>query len=474
VLLPYRVEMALGVLVVISLINLRGIQESGTVMTIPVYLFLVTYLAMLAYGGIRTLTGSIVLQVTAAPLASQPVTLTLLLHTFAAGCTALTGIEAISNGVPSFKPPEAKNAGRTLIVMAILMGILFAGSIGLTQYLAVIPVPQETILSALARRLLGTSFAYFVVQASTMLILAVAANTSFAGFPRLAAILSRENFLPRSLNNLGDRLVFSNGILYLAAGTALLIILFRGDTHALIPLFAIGVFMAFTLSQAGMVMHWSRLRGKNWLSKAAINGIGTIVTGTTVLIIAVSRFSQGAWITIFLITLIVTVFLRIRRHYQSVARQLSLNGLPPSLLPPPTPRVVVPISGVHRGVVEAVNFSRSISDDVIALYIELEPGACKKVKKDWESWWPDVPLVVKPSPYRSIISPLIDFLDETDLEHNDGQQAIVILPEFIPVHWWQGLLHNQAGWLIKAALLYRRRQHGYQQVIIDVPYHLKK
>jgi len=471
---PYRVEMALGVLLVITLINLRGIQESGTVMAVPVYIFLFTYLGMLVYGGIQALTaGSIPLTITA-PTASQPVTLILLLHTFSAGCTALTGIEAISNGVPSFKPPEIRNAGRTLIIMAILMGTLFISSIGLTQYLAVVAGPQETILSALARRLLGTSFAYYVIQASTMLILAVAANTSFAGFPRLAAILSRENFLPRQFSNLGDRLVFSNGIGYLAAGTALLIVLFRGNTHALIPLFAVGVFMAFTFSQAGMVVHWLRLRGSRWWGKALINGFGMLVTAATLIIVTISKFSQGAWITILLIPLIVTVFLSIRRHYQSVARQLSLNGLPPSLLPPPTPRVVVPISGVHRGVIEAVNFARSISDDVIALYIELEPGDCKNVKKDWESWWPDVPLVVKQSPYRSIISPLIDFLDETDLEHNDGQQAIVILPEFIPVHWWQGLLHNQAGWLIKAALLYRRRQHGYQQVIIDVPYHLRK
>jgi hypothetical protein len=398
----------------------------------------------------------------------------LLLHTFSAGCTALTGIEAISNGVPAFRPPETRNAGKTLIVMAVLMGLLFVGSIGLTQVLGVTAGPQETILSALARRLLGTNLAYYLVQASTMLILAVAANTSFAGFPRLAAILAKEGFLPRQLTNLGDRLVFSNGILYLSLGTAALIVLFGGDTHALIPLFAVGVFLAFTLSQAGMVVHWWREHSKGWALKAFINGLGALATLATLFIVGISKFTQGAWIIIVLIPLLVTVFLRIRRHFRRVSEQLSLRGLPPSLKPNPPPRVVVPISGVHRGIFGAINFARSISQEVTALYIELEPGAAEKVRKEWEAWYPDVPLVVKPSPYRSLARPLIDFLDETDEVHNDGQQAILIMPEFIPAHWWQGLLHNQAGWVIKTALLYRRRHNGFQQVIIDVPHHLRK
>jgi hypothetical protein len=404
----------------------------------------------------------------------KTLSLYVILRAFSAGCTALTGIEAISNGVPAFQRPEAKNAGRTLIVMAVLMGILFLGSTGLTQALAVTAGPQETILSALAHRLLGDGLGYLLIQVSTTLILVVAANTSFAGFPRLAAILAADGFLPRQLTSLGDRLVFNNGIIALVAATGMLIVIFGGDSHSLVPLFAVGVFMAFTLSQTGMVLHWRRTRGGGWGLKAAINGIGALVTGATVLVIGISKFKEGAWITIVLIPAIVIVFQQIRAHYRQVGKGLTLRGLPPSLKPLPPPRVIIPISGVHRGIIDAIKFAQSISKNVTAVYVELEPGASKKVRETWETWWPDVPLAVVPSPYRSIVRPLLDFLDQTDAEHNDGQQATVILPEFVPAHWWQALLHNQTAWMLKTALLYRRRQFGYQRAIIDIPYHLKR
>jgi amino acid transporter len=473
---PHRVLIALVLLGIMTLANLRGLQETGTLMSVPVYLFLLVYLPMLAYGLYRLLVEGSTPPAQGIPnlVVVQPVTLYLVLHTFSAGCTALTGIEAISNGVPAFQPPEAKNAGKTLIVMAILMAILFVGSIGLIQFLGVTTGPQETILSALARRLLGNSLAYYVIQAGTMLILAVAANTSFAGFPRLAAILAKDGFLPRQFTGLGDRLVFANGILALAAATGLLIVLFSGDSHSLVPLFAVGVFLAFTLSQVGMIIHWLRQRGGGWRFKALLNGLGALATGTTVLIIGVSKFLEGAWITVFLIPALVAVFSRIRSHYREVGRELTLHGLPPSLRPAPTPRVVIPISGVHRGIVEAVDFALAITRDVTAVYVELEPGEAEAVQKKWQLWWPDIPLVVVPSPYRSIVQPLIDFLDETDTKHNDGQLATVILPEFVPAKWWQSLLHNQTAWLLKAAMLYRRRQRGFQRVIIDIPYHLRK
>jgi len=471
---PHRVTLSLALLLAITLLNLRGLREAGTLMAIPVYLFLLTYLPMLAFGLVRLWQEGPTSPVVAAPPATEPATAFLVLHTFAAGCTALTGIEAISNGIPAFQPPEARNAGRTLLVMALLMGLLFVGSIGLTQFLGVVAGPEETILSALARRLLGSGPAYLVIQASTMLILAVAANTSFAGFPRLAAILAADRFLPRQLTGLGDRLVFANGIVVLGFATGVLIVAFGGDSHALIPLFAVGVFLAFTLSQAGMVIHWWRERGRGWWPKAIVNGVGALVTGMAVLIIGVSKFAEGAWITILVIPLLVLVFLRIRAHYRAVAQQLSLQGVSPS--PPSFPplRVVVPISGVHRGIMDAIAYARSISQDVTAVYIELEPGAGQQVRERWEQWWPDVPLVVLPSPYRSIVGPLLDYLDETDQQHADGQLAAVVLPEFVPARWWEGLLHNQTAWLIKTALLYRRRQRGFQRVIIDVPYHLRR
>ena len=474
VLWPHRVTLELIILAILTLINLRGLRETGTIMAVPVYLFLATYLTMLVVGLVRFgFEGPGSYQPAATPVL-HPLTIILLLHAFSSGCTALTGIEAISNGVPAFRTPEARNAGRTLIVMAVLMGILFIGSIGLTQGLAVVAGSQETILSALSRRILGSGPFYYVIQISTLLILAVAANTSFADFPRVAAIVAKDGFLPRQFTGLGDRLVFANGILILALATALILFIFRGDTHSLIPLFAVGAFLAFTLSQSGMVVHWFRERGKNWWLKATANGLGALVTGTTLLIVGISKFFTGAWITILLIPLIVFVFLRISRHYQMVRQQLSLKGLPPSIKPFPPPRVVIPISGVHRGIVDAIDFAQSISKNVSVVYIELEPGMGEKVREQWERWWPDIPLVVKPSQYRSIVGPLLDFLDETDHEHNDGQLATVILPEFVPARWWQAVLHNQTTWMIKTALLYRRRTSGFQRVIIDIPYHLRK
>jgi amino acid transporter len=471
---PYRVPLALIILAAITLANLRGLRETGTIMAIPVYLFLFTYIPMLAYGWVKILISGPQDLAASAPAATQPLTTFLILHAFATGCTALTGIEAISNGVPAFRKPESKNAGRTLIVMAVLMGILFVGSIGLTQFLAVVAGSQETILSALARTLFGRSPAYFIIQFSTLFILAVAANTSFADFPRVSAILAKDGFLPRQLTGLGDRLVFANGIILLASATAFLIIVFGGNTHSLVPLFAVGAFLAFTLSQSGMVLHWWRERGKHWQLKLFANGMGALATGATLVIVGISKFTQGAWITIVIIPLLVFIFIKIRNHYNQVAQQLSLRGLPPSLKPYPSSRIIIPISGVHRGMIDAVEFALSISKNVTAVYIELDPSNGERVKELWQRWFPDVPLVILQSPYRSIIGPLLNYLDETDRVHNDGQLATVVFPEFIPARPWQGLLHNQTSRLLKNALLYRRRNLGYQRVIIDVPYHLKR
>jgi hypothetical protein len=266
--------------------------------------------------------------------------------------------------------------------MAILMGILFVGSIGLTQFLGVIAGPQETILSALARRLLGSGPAYILIQISTLLILAVAANTSFADFPRLSAILARDGFLPRQFTGLGDRLVFANGIIFLAIATGILIVLFSGNSHLLIPLFAVGAFLAFTLSQSGMVIHWYRERSQNWRLKATLNGLGALATATTLIVISISKFREGAWITVLLIPLFVITFRRIHQHYKDVGEQLSMRGLPPDIQPLPPMRLVIPVSGVHRGIVEAMNFAQSISKDITAVYIELDPGAGERMKSN--------------------------------------------------------------------------------------------
>jgi len=474
-LLPYKVWLALVLLIGITLLNIRGLRESGTIMAIPVYLFLFSFIAMLLYGLFQTAgTTPSLPYVDTTASATVPLSLILVLHAFSAGCTALTGIEAISNGVPAFKSPEWVNARKTLIIMALLMAFLFLGSMGLTQHLGVVAGPNETILSALARRILGSGLAFYIVQFSTLAILAVAANTSFAGFPRVAAILAKDKFMPRQLFNLGDRLVFNNGILLLSALTAVLIVLFKADSHALIPLFAVGAFSAFTLSQAGMVIHWFRLKEKGWQIKAFINGLGAFVTFATLLVIGVNKFLQGAWISIIVIASLVFLFLRIRKHYQKVALQLTLHGLPPSLRPLPKQRIVIPVSGVHRGMVDAVNFARSISDQITAVYVDIDPGPDEEeLLRRWNVWFPDIEFVVVPSPYRSLVQPLLDYLEKTDLEHNDGQQAVLLLPELITGSSWQKILHNKSAEEIKKALLTKRHHYGLSRIIIDVPYQLK-
>ncbi len=474
ILWPNRVWIALLLLLVMTIANLRGLQETGTLMSFPVYLFLFSYIPMLLYGFYRLFQTGPQPLIEIHPISTTPITLFLILHAFSTGCTALTGIEAISNGVPAYKEPASKNANRTMGIMTILMAFLFLGSISLTQYNAIIPNSQETILSALARNLFGNSPFYFIIQITTMMILSVAANTSFAGFPRLAAILASDSFLPRQLKQLGDRLVFANGIVLLSIGTAILIIVFHGDTHLLIPLFAVGVFMAFTLSQTGMVIHWFQERSPNWIIKAFANSLGALATAITMFIVGVTKFFDGAWIIILFIILFVSVFRTISNHYEQVNIELSLRGLPPSLKAKSQPRILIPISNVHRGIINAVVYARSISNDISALYIELTPGTSQYVQAQWQEWFPDLPFLSKPSPYRSIIGPLIELMDEEDKNRNDGQLATILLPEFVPARWWQGLLHNQTSWLIKTTLLYRRRYKGYQRAIIDIPFHLRK
>jgi len=264
-----------------------------------------------------------------------------------------------------------------------------------------------------------------------------------------------------------------NGILILSGATAALIILFQGDTHLLVPLFAVGAFLAFTLSQSGMVLHWWREKGRHWQLKTLANAVGALATGVTLLVVGITKFLDGAWITIVVIPLLVVMFLRIRKHYQNLSGQLSMHGLPPTLRPFTQLRVVIPVSGVHRGVVDAVRYALAISKDITGVYVELSPGDAQDIKEKWNHFWPDIPLVIVPSPYRSVIQPLLEFLDKTDVDHNDGQQATVVLPEFVPAHWWQTILHNQTAWMLKAALLYHRRNLRYQRVIIDVPYYLR-
>jgi len=468
-LVPYRVEMCLGFLALLMLGNLRGIRESGRIFAVPTYFFVVSIIAMIGAGLFHYAAGSMTLLNVPVPPEAGTRTLTtfLLLTAFANGCTAMTGVEAVSNGVPAFRPPEAKNASATLVMMAVLAITMFTGITFLAHAYRVIPTEAESGVSQLARAIFGSrTVLYYLVQAATTLILVLAANTAYADFPRLASIVSRYGYLPRQFMNQGDRLAFSNGILVLSMFAAILIIVFRGDTQSLLPLYMIGVFVSFTLSQAGMVIHWRTKREAGWRSSAVINGFGACVTGVVLAIVTVTKTLEGAWIVLLLIPLIVAIFKATQRHYQRVAAQLTLKGYEP----PPRRHntVLIPIGGIQRAVVEALRYAETLSDDVRAVYVDVDAKATAQIQREWPTWGGHVQLVVLESPFRSLMEPLLEYIGNVEDERKDDYVTI-ILPEFVPARWWQHLLHNQRALLIKGALLFRPNT-----VVTSVPFHLAK
>ena len=513
----HKVAMCLGFIVLIAVANLRGVRESGSLFALPTYIFLVSFLFMIGYGIVYYfLYDGVVPPPTAenVQLAEgylpQGLTLFLLLGAFSNGCAALTGIEAISNGVMAFRKPESKNAAKTLIAMAILLCTMFLGTSVLAYLFGVHPHQDETVISQFARHIFtgGMGWFYFLVQASTAAILVLAANTAFADFPRLSSLLARDRFLPRQFANRGDKLVFSNGILILAVFSALLVIGFAGDTSRLIPLYAVGVFLSFTLSQAGMVRHWLRVRKfedndpaihqsqvegersvpdpqlaieqtksprfvsdetsrKHWKKSLVINLIGAVATAVVLTVFIVTKFMHGAWLVVVMIPILVFMFLAIHRHYMSVARQLSMETIHDTL-PPIHHTVIVPISGIHRGVIKALQYAKSISsDNVSAVYVDIDEEATAKLREYWDKLDLGVKLVVLPSPYRELTRPLLRYIHKIDRKCEDDVLTIV-LPEFVPKKWWQHLLHNQSSLLLKGALLFREGV-----IVTNVPYHLK-
>jgi amino acid transporter len=462
-LFPWRVVLCTLCVVGVTIANLRGVRESGRLFTVPTYWFIASLGTLILAGLYRLITGAAQPAAGEEIRATQAVTAFLILRAFSSGCATLTGIEAVSNGIPAFRPPESRNASITLAWMA---GILAATSLGVA-YLAhvyrVVPREAETVVSILARNVFGKNILYFNIQAATAVILFLAVNTSFADFPRLSSILARDGFMPRQMASRGDRLVFSNGILILASLSILLLVVFRGDTHALIPLYAVGVFLSFTLSQAGMVRHWLK-EAHPAPHHILLNGLGAVTTGVVTLVIAISKFTHGAWMVIVLIPLIVYGFLQVRTHYERVTSRLSLAGASrPRIGKNP---VVVLVGGLHRGVVEALEYAKSISPNVTALTVDLNPTKTAHLRRLWPEWAPDVPLVVLESPYRSILQPLLEYIDRME-KQGEGRYMTVVLPEFICSHWWEHFLHNQTALLIKAALLFKPGK-----VTVSVPYHL--
>jgi amino acid transporter len=466
---PYRVELCLAFLVILTLGNLRGIRESGNIFAVPTYFFVVSIFALIAAGFYRYATVGITPLNLPLPAnaGSSRLTTFLLLTAFANGCTAMTGVEAVSNGVPAFRKPEAKNAAATLVTMAILAVTMFLGITFLAHEYRVMPTAAESGVSQMARAILGgpTVF-YYMIQGATMLILVLAANTAFADFPRLASIVSRDGYLPRQFMNQGDRLAFSNGIIVLSAFAAILIVAFRGDTQSLLPLYMIGVFISFTLSQAGMVIHWRHSKEPGWKTSAFINGFGAVVTAIVLVIVTITKTLEGAWIVLLLIPIIVALFKVTRKHYDHVASQLTLRDYTPQTRAHNT--VIMPIGGIQRAVVEALRYAETLSDDCRAIYVDLDPAGTDQIRRDWATWGGRVKLVVLPSPYRSVMDPLLRYIEAVEAERPDDY-VTVILPEFVPKQWWQHLLHNQRALLIKGALLFRPNT-----VVTSVPFHLAR
>ena len=484
----WRLDPVLLCLVFVAILmmgNLRGIRESGRLFAGPTYFFIVSILTMIAVGAWRYFTGTLEpIPVTEhqLPPGTTALPLFVLLTAFSNGCTALTGVEAVSNGVPAFRPPESKNAAQTLVAMAVLSITMFVGITLLAHAYAIVPNDAETVVSQIARATFGgRGWPYYIVQAATMAILVLAANTAYADFPRLSSILARDRFLPRQFMNQGDRLAFSNGILILSVLASVLLILFGGDTHSLIPLYMIGVFVSFTLSQAGMVVHWRKVGGperanrgavlsgppadgRGWRTSAAINGFGAIVTGIVLLIVATTKAAEGAWIIILMIPVLVAIFEITRRHYDRVASELTLRGWHPD--PQGRHVVIVPIGGIQRAVVKALRYARTLSADVRAVYVEIDGAATDAIRRQWPEWGQGVELVVLESPFRSLMEPLLEYIEAVQRQDPNGYVTI-ILPEFVPSRLWQHLLHNQHALLIKGALLFKPNV-----VVTSVPYHL--
>jgi amino acid transporter len=467
-LFPYRVGLCVLAVVGVGVANLRGVRESGRLFALPTYLFIASLLGLIVYGAF----GAVFDFIPEAPYEEhraglEGIGLFLLLRAFASGCAALTGVEAVSNGIQAFRPPEAHNARAVMTWLGGILIVLFLGITYLAHDFGIRPAEHETVVSQLARHVFGNGAPYYEIQAVTMLILLLAANTSYADFPRLASLLARDRFVARQFANQGDRGVFSNGIIVLSALAVTLLVAFGGNTSALIPLYAVGVFVSFTLSQSGMVVRWLRSRAPGWRWRVWVNGVGAATTALVMVTIAVTKFTHGAWIVVLLIPALVAVFVVVHRHYTDVARQLTLDGAAPPDATPISNTVLVLVGDLHRGVLGALKYARSISPAPKAVYVEVDTERTRRLEEKWGAWGLGTPLIVLSSPYRSLLRPFLDYIDSLLAAGGADHYVTIILPEFVPARWWQHLLHNQTALLIKGAMLFRKRV-----IVADVPYHL--
>jgi amino acid transporter len=463
-----------AIVVLLMFGNLRGVRESGTIFMAPTYLYIALILGMVGIGLARLVTGTFP-EYTPPPewlTAEGPIqvlSIFLVLRAFSSGAAALTGVEAISDGVPAFKPPEWRNARITLVWAAAIFAALFLGISFMASTLGIVPDPTEeqTVLSQVARLIVGDGIFFVLIQVATVLVLALAANTAFADFPRLSSFMARDDFMPRQFAFRGERLAFTTGIVALSSLAALLLIAFGASVTALIPLYTLGVFLAFTLSQSSMVVRWWRRRENGWRRGLAINGLGALTTGVIALIVIESKFLAGAWMVVLAIPILVLLMLGIRSHYRDVDAGLSLERIPPGGRAATKPIVIVPIARLDEPARQAIAFANSISPDAIAVHVTNEAEGADAFRREWPEWSGGAELVVIESPYRALIGPLLAYLDVLQ-RHDPSRPVLVVLSEFVPRHWWENLLHNQTALRLKLRLFTRPNT-----IVADVPYHLR-
>ncbi len=466
----YNVEIAIGFVILLTLLNLRGVTESASILAYPVYLFVLALFLLIGVGIYNVIIGGVPTEAhtpIGTPVAG--ISLFILLRAFASGSSALTGVEAISNAIPNFKNPAPKNAAKTLMFMGILLAILFSGIVFLAYSYGITPSGEVTVVSQIAEEIFGRNIMYFFIQGTTALILILAANTGYSAFPLLAVNLAKDKFIPRMFLIRGDRLGYSNGIIILGIASIILIVAFHAKTEHLIPLYAVGVFFPFTLSQSGMMVKWLREKPEGWITKFIINTMGAVICFIVTLMFFLTKFSQ-VWSILIFLPIIVLLFHRIRKHYEAVGEQLRLTTCEPTL-PIEGNVMILPVAGITHVVENSLNYAKSLSpNQIIAVYVSFDREDEKRFEEKWKKWQPDIRLVTLHSPYRSIINPLSKFVNTVEHKAREGNyQVTVVIPQFIPKKGWQNILHNQSSLLIRAFLLYRR-----DVVVTTVPYHLKK
>ncbi|ALP35076.1 amino acid permease [Paenibacillus sp. IHB B 3084] len=463
----HRIAIALIMIIFLTIMNLRGVTESASVLAVPIYLFVVSIFVLIISGIIHYLAGGAHAAAPQFGATVSNVSLFLLLKAFSSGCSALTGVEAVSNAIPNFRKPAAKNAATTLMMMGLILGCMFIGISLLAYWYGIRPNPHETVISQIANATFGRGVMYYIIQGVTAMILFLAANTAYSAFPLLAFMLAKDKYMPHMFMVRGDRLGYSNGILFLSIFSALLVIVFGGNTGNLIPLYAVGVFIPFTLSQLGMMIRWIRLKPSGWVVKLAINTIGMLTTLSITLIFIFTKFSQ-VWMVFIFLPLVLYFFMKIDRHYKNTAEQLRIDITKDKPMVKGN-TIIIPVAGITRVVMNTISYAKTLSDNVVAVYVGVDDEAIRKMEQKWEEWDVGIRLVVLKSRYRSIINPLRKFIDTVEWKKADEDHITVLIPQFITKHWWENILHNQTSLLMRAYLI------NYKDVIVTtVPFHLNK